>query len=251
MSENMVPVVPNQAKASLAESDEKTKNDDLVDTEHRSEREKPINKRIVANEDETESSGKRPRQNEDEVLDLARTMGLEAGDRLEVQWEIEMNGETATRWWGATLLEHDGRTEDGVAIRILDYDPFPEGGFPESSKEEVIFMGRDVLINYASQEESSYRLLTDDNSEVVWVGNEGIEDLVDTILTSAMQKTASNFNALPRAQQALFAEKVAEKKEKLVQLLKNHMEENRVAGVNRVLTARDAQSLLARMMMDG
>lgn len=249
IDENMPPT-NHETEASL-KSDKAIKNEDIVETANENESTDSNNKRFAADEIDPVSSSKRPRHDDGEVLDLAQTMGLTTGDRLEVRWEIEMNDDTITRWWGASLLEHDGKTEEGVAVRVLEYDPFPDGGFPESSKEEVIFMRHDLLINYSSQEEAHYRLLSDDNSEVVWVRNDDIEDLVNTILTKAMQKTASNFSALPRSQQALLAEKIAEKKEKLVQLLKDHMEANRAAGVNRVLTARDAESLLAMTMKDG
>jgi hypothetical protein len=207
---------------------------------------------------------KRPRLDHgSEILDLALTMDLKVGDRLEVQWEVDPkpededdgNGpehEPTIHWWGATLLEHDGRTDDGVAIRTLQYDPYPEGGFPESSQEDVIFMGRNVLINYPSQEELTFRTLTDDGSGIEYVvsSDEDVEDLVDSILTNALNKQASTFSALPRAQQALLAEKIAAKKDKLVQLVKEHMRTQRDAGINRPVTAQDAQQLLARTMMD-
>lgn len=202
-------------------------------------------------DDPERSSERKHARSGDDVLDLATSLDINDGMRLEVEWQVEIEDVPTSRWWGATLLEHDGRTDDGVAIRILEYDPFPEGGFAEPSREDVVFIGRHVLINYPSQEELQYRLLADDDSVVVWVNDEHIETLVDTILTGAMQKSASNFNALPRSQQAFLAEKIAAKKEKLVQLLKEHVAENRAAGVSRAITAQDAQTLIARTMMEG
>jgi hypothetical protein len=57
-------------------------------------------------------------------LDLAEVFGFKQGDSLEVQWDVEMEGEKSTKWWGATLDPFDGRTEDGVAVRVLHYDAF-------------------------------------------------------------------------------------------------------------------------------
>jgi len=214
----------------------------------------------VDKEDEAELSSSAAKRSKKpaEVLDLALTMGIKAGDRLEVEWEIgdaegKEDEDVTTRWWGATLLEHDGKTEEeGVAIRVLEYDALPELGFPEKSREEVIFISHDVLVNYETQDQLPFRLLSDDDSAVFWVRGEEIGELVNTILQSAMSKTAGGFNGLPRAQQALVAEKIAAKKEKLVELLQNHIKEIRETTGNRgVVTAEDAQRLLAQAMREG
>jgi hypothetical protein len=213
----------------------------------------------------------------DEYLDLAHTIGLKSGDRIEVLWEVDSTNdddddgvadvnvttststETTTahvHWWGATLLEHDGRTEDNVAIRTLLYDPYPDGGFTETSSEDVVFMGHNMLLSYPSQDELQYRVLTDDGSEVAYVlsNDQDIEDLVDTILSNALQNTKTNFQALPRSKQMIMAEKIATKKEKLIQLMKEHMHEQRATGdkntINRPVTANDALQLLARAMAE-
>ena len=156
---------------------------------------------------------------EPEVLDLAKTLGYKAGDRFEMKWEIEgENGESTTRWWAATLLEHDGRTEDSVAIRVLDYDPYPEGGFPDRSKEDVIFLGKDTLVNPVSQDELSYRPL---GEEGVWLGRDDVEGVVNATLQKAFQKNSQAWGSMSSAQQAVIASAVAEKKEKLLDLLLN------------------------------
>lgn len=223
---------------------------------------------------------------ESEILDLARSMELKAGDRIEVQWEVDINGNNEeeeeeeeegkgpseeptavdestpshVHWWGATLLEHDGRTDDHVAIRTLLYDPYPDGGFPESSREDVIFMGPNVLLSYPSQDELNYRILTADGSEVSYIisNDQDIEELVDTILTNALQNTSSSFQQLDRSQQIRVAEQIATKKEKLIQLIKEHMMDDGGSHPNdlsttgnprnRTVTAQDALTLLARAM---
>ena len=156
------------------------------------------------------------------------------------------------------MLEHDGRTDDNVAIRTLLYDPYPEGGFPESSREDVIFMGPNVLLSYPSQDELTYRILTTDGTEVTYIisNDEDVEELVDTILSNALQNTSSTFQRLERSQQIKVAEKIATKKEKLIQLIKEHMmngqmqSEHHATGNrwNRTVTAQDALNLLARAM---
>jgi hypothetical protein len=215
--------------------------------------------------DETETSEheheptKRSRTgNEEEVLDLALTLGLKPGDRFEVQWEItqdagdvtgdltaaadETEPETITRWWGATLLGHDGRTEDSVAVRVLDYDPFPEGGFPEGSPEDVIFMGHDVLIDPNTNQELHYRREGEDDSSAVWLGREGVEEVVNATLSNAMQKNSKSWNGLSRAQQGSIAEIIAQKKEKLVQLL--------LSQPNKLITTSEMQAIIAQTMQE-
>ena len=234
-----------------------------------------------------------------DILDFARTMELNVGDRIQVQWEVDLHdnaeedyeGEeeeeeeenedrgnepttevepstvpesttttTHVHWWGATLLEHDGRTDDHVAIRTLLYDPYPEGGFPEPSREDVIFMGPNVLLSYPSQDELNYRILTTDGSEVSYIisNDQDIEDLVDTILSNALQNTSCTFQLLDRSQQIKVADKIATKKERLIQLIQEHMREHNngpqelvASGTvqrNRTVTAQDALLLLARAM---
>ena len=251
-------------------------------------------KRSRAEKDDSEGTiPSAPVTTEDgDILDLARTMELKDGDRIEVQWEVDINADNSddnneeedeeeedenkvvsieepataeastagphVHWWGATLLEHDGRTDDNVAIRTLLYDPYPEGGFPESSREDVIFMGPNVLLSYPSQDELTYRILTTDGTEVTYIisNDEDVEELVDTILSNALQNTSSTFQRLERSQQIKVAEKIATKKEKLIQLIKEHMmngqmqSEHHATGNhwNRTVTAQDALNLLARAM---
>jgi hypothetical protein len=90
------------------------------------------------------------------ALDLALTLGYKEGDRIEAQWEIEKQGETQVHWWGATLLKHDGRTTDSVAIRTIEYDRKPELGF-DSCREDVIFLGDDLIVSPDSQTQLKYR----------------------------------------------------------------------------------------------
>jgi hypothetical protein len=203
------------------------------------------------------------KQEEGEVLDLAVTLGLKVGDRFEVEWEITQDDSeesddaaaaaagagadgdakeetVTTRWWGATLLEHDGRTEDSVAVRVLDYDPYPEGGFPEHSPEEVIFLGRDTLIDPNTHEEMHYRHEGDDDSSAVYLGREGVEEVVNETLANAMQKNSKSWNGLSRAQQASIADIIAQKKEKLLELL--------LGQPNGVVTTSEMHAIIAKTM---
>lgn len=128
------------------------------------------------------------------------------------------------------------------------YEPYPDGGFPESSKEDVIFLRNDTLLDIQTQDELHFRYISSDNSAVMFVdgGRQGIEELVNNILISAMEKASEIWAALPRDQQAIMAEKVAEKKEKLVELLFSHLEEND----NEPVTAEAVTDLLQRTMAD-
>jgi hypothetical protein len=188
-----------------------------------------------------------------EVYDLAETMGFKAGDRLEVEWEIVDASSTPgtheaddalarTRWWGATLMEHDGRTEDSVAIRTLDYDPYVEGGFPDHSKEDVIFLGRDLLVDPVTQTELQFRRQGAEEEDTVYVGREDIESIVNATLAQALQRNQSSWNAMEPSKQAFIASMIAEKKEKLTELLSSH------ADANGVVTADDMRTILTQTM---
>lgn len=123
------------------------------------------------------------------TVDIAETLNLQPGARIEVQWDLHFenyddannynstkdNTETTenkqTRWWGGTLLQPDSRTrtlqddesssfitdEVTVPIRVIDYDPFPEGGFLERSLEDVCFLSDHSLLNIASDTRAYWR----------------------------------------------------------------------------------------------
>jgi hypothetical protein len=185
---------------------------------------------------------------ETEQLDLAETMGYKAGDRFQVKWEVssEDDGNAIAHWWSATLLEHDGRTTDSVAIRVLDYDPFPEGGFPDRSQEDVIFLGRDTLANPETGDELTYRVagsLEDpDEDEILYLKKENVEDIVNSTLESALAKNSDAWARLTPAQQAVIASGVAEKKKKLVDLLLNFQ--------GGVIKPADLQAILTKTMQE-
>jgi hypothetical protein len=201
--------------------------------------------------DEESHVAKRPCSNdtstEGEVLDLAKTLGYKAGDRFEVQWDIgsdeseDNDAAPDTRWWGASLLEHDGRTIDSVNIRVLNYDPYPEGGFPERSQEDVIFLGKDILANPETHEELNYRP-EGEESGALWLGRGDVEEVVNATLDRALKKNSTAFANMSSAQQAAIASAVAEKKEKLLDLLLNHP--------NGVVTSNDMNSILSKIMQE-
>jgi hypothetical protein len=162
---------------------------------------------------------KRDKTDNSSQLDLAVTLGYKEGDRLEVQWEIENdNGEIEVHWWGATLLKHDGRTEDSVAIRQLLYDAYKDF---EPSKEDVIFIGYDELASPDSQNQMKFR--REGQEEVLWYNEGDLEQTLNGILMGAMTKNQNTWKTLPQAQQAAIAEKIAAKKEKLMAALRDHV----------------------------
>ena len=156
------------------------------------------------------------------------------GDRLEVQWEVEDEGDVVTRWWGATLEAHDGRTEDSVAIRVLDYDPFPEKGFPERSREDVIFLGNDLLVSPDSQTQLTFRR-EGDSEPVVWYNEGGLNEQLNKILMGALDNHKAAWNGLDPAQQAVIAEKIKHKKEKLMEVLRDQKSVITPSGIKDIL----------------
>jgi hypothetical protein len=203
------------------------------------------------------------------VFDGAFVYGLKSGDRVSVKWEIIENEGTADEravdhWWGATLLEYDGRTyieqeEDEeqshendddagpVAVHLLEYDEYPEGGFPEKSREEIIFASAFELVDMKSMDTLPYKRIGVDNMiEVIGNENGGFEEMVNTVLANAMKKSMGNFNSLPASVQLTIAEKIANKKAKLVTL----MEEFFANSGKRVGTPEDMKKLIQQTMQD-
>lgn len=167
-------------------------------------------------------------------MDLAVTLGYKPGDRLEVQWEIEKDdGETVVHWWGATLLPFDGRTEDSVAIRTLHYDVCPELGFSETSDEDVIFLGQDLLVSPDSTTQLTYR--REGEEDVYWLTEDDMDDQLNEILMGALAKNQAAWRNLPAAQQAMIAEKIKTKKDELLKVLKSRKE---------VITSSSIQDIL-------
>ena len=224
-----------------------------------SNKRKNVPEQVAANAKDGNSSSfvKRSRTKEGaegETLDLGATLGFKAGDRFEVEWEVTLPStddggnigttatESKTRWWGGTLLEHDGRTVDSVAIRVLDYDPYPEGGFPDRSREDVVFLGNDSLVDLSTQLHLPFRPEGDESSPTVWMGRGDMEDFVNATLMEAMKKNAPAFNRLDRDRQGMIAELIAGKKEKLLKLLQAHEKT--------VITASDMKSILQQTIQD-
>lgn len=210
----------------------------------------------------TSSSNKKAKKEndkeEEEMLDLAITLGYQPGDRFQVQWEIEQptnnedeeeeneddddddeqeedneeKGKTMIeKWWGATLQEYDGRSEDSVAIRVLKYDPYPEFGFPESSLEDVIFLGDSLLTSPDSMIQLNYRregvrtadgdgtTITTDEDIIVRFNEDGMDEQLNAILMGAFAKNEAMWKSLPPSRQAEIAEKIKTKKEELLKVL--------------------------------
>lgn len=186
-----------------------------------------------APEDEDAASSPMEKRAKTEALDLAVTLGFKDGDRLEVEWEIENdNGETTVHWWGATLLEHDGRTEDSVAIRQLKYDPHQSF---ESSVEDVIFLGSNLLVSPDSQNQLTFR--REGEEEVQWYNEGDLNESLNKILMTAMSKNSEAWKTLSPARQAMIAEKIASKKEKLIEALRGH---------NGIITSETIQDVMAK-----
>lgn len=203
-----------------------------------------------SNEEELSRKKNQACNEEHDTLDLAQTLAIEPGDRLEVQWTIEIDDATEDYWWGATLLEHDGRTHDGVAIRTLDYDPYPDGGFPESSKEDVIFIGIDSLANYPSEEVLSFRKISASSESLILLDEEGVENMLNSILADALEKASSRFNTVSHVQKCAIAANMAAKKDKMLSLLREKLIEKNAAGISQTFTVQDVQLLMARTMSE-
>jgi hypothetical protein len=175
-------------------------------------------------------------------LDTARTLGFQAGDRIEVRWELSNEdtnpGSTESRWWGATLLEHDGRTtDDGVAIRLLDYDPCEEWGYPERSIESVIFGNEFFLINPETMDQLFYR--KEGEEAVVGLDEDDLRDELNDMLMGILEKHKTLWQGLDAAKQAQIGELMANGKEAIISTIRN-----RFVQEGKPIAAADIPSIL-------
>ena len=187
--------------------------------------------------------------------DLAVDLGFKVGDRLEVLWDpvqLEYITTTVTTtttshyWWGATLLEYDGRDEETCAIRVLEFDPNPAAGFPEPTRNDVVFIGTHAMVHLGDElvvmtfrregdtslppypdDDDILSALDDDEEEETTIvlpeRVEHVEDFVNTLLQDALGEVMDGFCRLTPDRQAAVGEIVATKKEKLIQELENHV----------------------------
>ena len=184
-------------------------------------------------------TGKRSR--EESVPDLAEEMGYKAGDRIEVEWDIATadNDEAQTRWWGATLMPWDGDTTESVAVRKLDYDPYPDGGFPNRSQERVVFTGVSELVDPTTRDTFTFR--KEGGEETLRVSRDDIETIVNETLMKALKNNEQSWNNLDRAKQGMLAEIIERKKRKLTELLSERTGKG-------IVTANDMKTILAQTM---
>lgn len=238
----------------------------------------------------TDSSPAFITKSEEVVFDVSKNVGLSTGKRCQVQWEIHIgDDQTKTKWWSATLLPHDGRTHilhddshdekdrnDKVTVPLLQlqYDAFPEEGFPEQSVEDVCFLTDHSLFNVSSETRSYWRIdgdtwepSSDSNEKELFNSDSGespnslqvdeivlpgsspedalrkvlsklstfsslfifeititssnyvFNQLLDTVLESALISNGTSYKNMTASQQRIVAENIEKTKEKLVQKL--------------------------------
>lgn len=212
-------------------------------------------KRPAQDSADVEGHHKRPRidandEDDDEVVDMAIKVGLKPGDRVQVQWDLteDFSGDVETRWWGATLLEHDGRLVDKAAIRVLDYDPYLAGGFSERSREDVCFVDGECLLSNLgpTMEEGQVMRWRREGEEATYVlDEEGLREELNGMLLSLTSKHSSLFQRLDAATQAKVAEKIAKGKEDLLKAIRKRWQES-----DRIISSADMQSILAETFGD-
>jgi hypothetical protein len=188
------------------------------------------------------------------MIDLCDHLGLKAGDRLEVEWELLMDpdGEedeasattneeeeeekTTTTWWGCSLLPHDGRYEDGVAVRTLEYDPLLPH-YPEKTREDVVFLSHEIVINPVSQAEFRFR----PEGGIQFNSEEGAREAINGILMETLNKHSAKWELLDRAQQGVIAAGIAKKKELLIEAIMSHSK-------SPIINADDMKEILQGVM---
>ena len=200
--------------------------------------------------DDDDDSTKGDKKAKIETVDISVSLGFKAGDRMEVEWEVaedEEGDEMKTRWWGCTLKAYDGRTtSEGLAIRVLDYDPYPEGGFPNNSLEDVVFATPNTLVHPDSLEQQpdmieELHFRREGEDETVIMNDESLRGHLNELLVDIMneKQITSAFRNMDAAQQAQFAELVANGKEKLIEVIQTQWDQTR-----KVITPEDIPGIM-------
>lgn len=147
-----------------------------------------------------------------EIVDVAETLSLKPGSRIEVRWDLSFDDteqnqpegnvnttpQSETRWWGGNLLPDDGRTytlntgddQVTVPIRSIDYDPYPPS-FQDRSIEDVCFLSNHSLLNVSSDSRTCWRVEGDswepspnDDLDVEGCDEEDIDDEISVASAS-------------------------------------------------------------------
>lgn len=166
----------------------------------------PCKKRCLPN-DANESSATKKKKSA--MPDVATKLGYNEGDRIEVYWKRGIDDNSCiSQWWCAKLLPHDGRClnndseenkeDNNTAIRVLEYDAYPAGGFPTTTRQDVIFVASNVLISFGqeerrllfrregSKEEFGEEKITAD--DVIWFDEDGLRIEIDSAIMGALNK---------------------------------------------------------------
>mmetsp|Transcript_3456 Transcript_3456/g.5768 ORF Transcript_3456/g.5768 Transcript_3456/m.5768 type:complete len:245 (-) Transcript_3456:84-818(-) len=200
-------------------------------------------KRSAQDDDGEKNEGNKRLKIEDPTSDL----GLKPGDRVQVQWDLtdDTTELSETRWWGATLLEHDGRiSDDGYAIRLLDYDPFLAGGFPDNSLESVVFVNEFTLLNADTSDPMAWR--REGEEEVVALGEDDLREDLNGMLVGILDKHNALWQRLDAAKQAEMAETIAKGKENIIDAFRKRW----ATDNNKIISAADIPSILQEAFAD-
>mmetsp|Transcript_45651 Transcript_45651/g.67352 ORF Transcript_45651/g.67352 Transcript_45651/m.67352 type:complete len:347 (-) Transcript_45651:457-1497(-) len=223
--------------------------------------------------------------------DVCKSLSIKQGDRLEILWDLNPEGTTAseekkeTRWWGATLLPIDepvryymfdeedeqnteekssgagisgsarspvrgGGAGERVPIRVLDYDPHVEGGYPERSLSQVAFLSDKLVYDIGvkatlvfRREGSTWEPNEEDMTEAVSENGyvdvavaatkESVLPILEMVLCNVLKKVQPRMAALTAEQQIYVAERIAAAKEKMAEKLVKEMQKD---GASREIT---------------
>jgi hypothetical protein len=124
-----------------------------------------------------------------------------------------------------------------VAIRVLDYDPCEEWGYPDRSLENVIFGNELVLIDPNTLDQLYYRKEGEDS--VLGLGEEDLREELNDMMMGILDKHKLLWQGLDAAKQAHIGEIVANGKEAIISTI-----QNRCMNDKTPIAAEDIPSIL-------
>eukprot|EP00804_Cyclotella_cryptica_P018655 CCRYP_007163-RA/>CCRYP_007163-RA protein AED:0.10 eAED:-0.00 QI:0/0/0/1/1/1/2/0/240 len=228
----------------------------------------------------TPPSKKRKTSSTPELLDVASSLNLPTGTRLQVKWTISdeddsnavaaANNEQSTTtsndnnkisvWWTATLRN---RTSETHTLTPEELDEIDLHNNDDDDKDVVVaFVSDAMLLNLSTEEIMIYRREgepsppsspvreeEDEEEGVRHLTAAGISELMDEIMESSLRKTgvSSKLAGMPMAMQQQFAEKVKVAKERLYEKLMGEMERVGEGGGERVISGDVVRRCLSEM----
>ncbi|GMH75700.1 hypothetical protein TL16_g06848 [Triparma laevis f. inornata] len=203
-----------------------------------------------------------------DVIDIPSLLNLHSGSKILVMWELEQGPGLPLKrhWWPATLLPWDERVylmEDeetgdsqSVPLRLINYEPSEELGYPEETLSECAFLGDHLVFDLGENNTTMFKRegefwepsdvdleeapvqapVSNFGREEVGTGGgggeaivfdrsrEGMERFLNDLLADAFANVSSRMTNLTPAKQHMVAEVINKSKQTILESMLKKLE---------------------------